>query len=79
MAFLNENQLNEMGFGSIGKNVLIKGSSYLFGSVVEDDVTIEHSVLIKKKIKAENDATGKIKPVRFYIPETEGKDLLSDI
>ncbi len=63
----------------IGKNVLIKGSSYLFGSVVEDNVTIEHSVLIKKKIKAEKDASGKIKPVRFYIPETEGKDLLSAI
>jgi len=63
----------------IGKNVLIKGSSYLFGSVVEDDVTIEHSVLIKKKVKAEKDASGKIKAVRFYIPETEGKDLLDDI
>lgn len=63
----------------IGKNVLIKGSSYLFGSVVEDNVTIEHSVLIKKKIKAEKDDLGKIKAVRFYIPETEGKDLLSDI
>lgn len=63
----------------IGKNVLIKGSSYLFGSVVEDNVIIEHSVLIKKKIKAEKDAAGKIKSVRFYIPVTEGKDLLSEI
>ena len=63
----------------IGKNVLIKGSSYLFGSVVEDGVSIEHSVLIKKKIKAEKDTMGKIKPVRFYIPETDGKDLLSEI
>ena len=33
----------------IGKNVLIKGSSYLFGSVVEDNITIEHSVLDKEK------------------------------
>ena len=63
----------------IGKNVLIKGSSYLFGSVVEDNVTIEHSVLIKKKVKAEKDESGKIKAVRFYIPEQEGKNLLSDI
>jgi len=63
----------------IGKNVLIKGSSYLFGSVVEDNVTIEHSVLIKKNVKAKKDASGKIKAVRFYIPETEGKDVLSDI
>ena len=63
----------------IGKNVLIKGTSYLFGSVVDDNVTIEHSVLIKKKVKAEKDKFGKIKPVRFYIPDTEGKDLLSNI
>jgi bifunctional UDP-N-acetylglucosamine pyrophosphorylase/glucosamine-1-phosphate N-acetyltransferase len=63
----------------IGKNVLIKGSSYLFGSVVDDGVSIEHSVLIKKKIKAEKDPAGKIKSVRFYIPDTEGKDLLSEL
>jgi bifunctional UDP-N-acetylglucosamine pyrophosphorylase/glucosamine-1-phosphate N-acetyltransferase len=63
----------------IGKNVLIKGSSYLFGSVVEDNITIEHSVLIKKKVKAVKDKSGKIKAVRFYIPDTEGIDLLSNI
>jgi bifunctional UDP-N-acetylglucosamine pyrophosphorylase/glucosamine-1-phosphate N-acetyltransferase len=63
----------------IGKNVLIKGSSYLFGSIVEEGVSIEHSVLIKKKIKAEKDANGKIKTVRFFIPDTEGKELLSEI
>ncbi len=63
----------------IGRNVLIKGSSYLFGSVVDDNVIIEHSVLIKKKIKAEKDKNGNVKAIRFYIPETEGKDLLSEV
>jgi bifunctional UDP-N-acetylglucosamine pyrophosphorylase/glucosamine-1-phosphate N-acetyltransferase len=63
----------------IGKDVLIKGTSYLFGSIVQDGVTIEHSVLIKKKIKAEKDSSGTIKPVRFYLPESEGKELLEDI
>ncbi len=63
----------------IGKNVLIKGTSYLFGSMVEDNVTIEHSVLIKKKVNAEKDKNGNIKQVRFFIPDTEGKELLSDI
>lgn len=63
----------------IGKNVLIKGTSYLFGSMVEDHVTIEHSVLIKKKVNAEKDKNGNIKQVRFFIPDTEGKELLSDI
>jgi bifunctional UDP-N-acetylglucosamine pyrophosphorylase/glucosamine-1-phosphate N-acetyltransferase len=58
---------------------LIKGTSYLFGSIVEDNVTIEHSVLIKKKVKAEKDKNGNIKAIRFFIPDTEGKELLSDI
>ncbi len=63
----------------IGKNVLIKGTSYLFGSIVEDGLTIEHSVIIKKIVKAEIDKSGSIKPVRFYLPETEGKELLKQI
>lgn len=63
----------------IGKNVLIKGTSYLFGSLVEDGLTIEHSVLIKMKVKAEKDSLGKIKPVRFYLPKSEGEDLLSQL
>jgi bifunctional UDP-N-acetylglucosamine pyrophosphorylase/glucosamine-1-phosphate N-acetyltransferase len=63
----------------IGKNVLIKGTSYLFGSIVEDGLTIEHSVIIKKIVKAEIDKSGNIKPVRFYLPETEGKELLNQI
>lgn len=60
----------------IGKNVLIKGTSYLFGSIVEDGVTIEHSVLIRKKVKAEKDRCGNIKPLRFYLPEAEGEELI---
>lgn len=63
----------------IGKDVLIKGTSYLFGSIVEDGLTIEHSVIIKKKVRAQKDASGKIKPVRFYLPESEGKELLEQI
>ena len=63
----------------IGKNVLIKGTSYLFGSVVEDGVTIEHSVLINKKVKAQKDRNGNIKPLRFYLPESEGKEILESI
>ena len=62
----------------IGRNVLIKGTSYLFGSIVEDEITIEHSVLIRKRIKAEKDSSGNIKPVRFYLPEAEGRELLED-
>jgi len=63
----------------IGKNVLIKGTSYLFGTVVEDGVFIEHSVLIRKKIRAVKDENGNIRPVRFYVPIPEGADLVRDI
>ncbi len=63
----------------IGKNVLIKGTSYLFGSIIEDGLTIEHSVLIKKKVRAEKDSFGNIKPVRFYLPDSEGKELLTQL
>lgn len=63
----------------IGKNVLIKGTSYIFGSIIEDGIFIEHSVIIKKKIKAVKDAHGKIKPVKFYLPEPKGSELIEDL
>ncbi len=63
----------------IGKNVLIKGTSYLFGTIVEDGVFIEHSVLIRKKVRAVKDENGNIRPVRFYIPIPEGADLVREI
>ncbi len=63
----------------IGKNVLIKGTSYIFGSIIEDGIFIEHSVIIRKRIKAVKDAHGKIKPVKFYIPEPKGSELIEDL
>ncbi|HEY6906492.1 MAG TPA: NTP transferase domain-containing protein [Ignavibacteriaceae bacterium] len=63
----------------IGSDVLIKGTSYLFGSTVDDEVRIEHSVLIKKKVKALQMPDGSIKPVKFYIPPPEGADTIEDI
>ncbi len=63
----------------IGKNVLIKGTSYLFGTIVEDDVHIEHSVLIKKRVERVLKKDGTVRPVRFYIPMPEGIDSVSDL
>lgn len=57
---------------TIGKKVLIKGTSYLFGSRIGDNVNIEHSVLKQKKIKNGGD-------VSFYLPETEGIENISDL
>jgi len=63
----------------IGKNVTIKGTSYLFGSVVEDDVFIEHSIFIKKKIEKFEMKNGDVKKIRFYLPMPEGIDSISDL
>ena len=56
----------------IGENVLIKGTSYIFGCTIEDGLLIEHSVLVKRKVKAVKNERGEIQPVRYYIPKTEG-------
>ncbi len=63
----------------IGKNVTIKGTSYLFGSIVEDDVFIEHSILIKKKIEKFEMKNGEAKKIRFFLPMPEGMDSISDL
>ena len=63
----------------IGKNVLIKGTSYIFGSVIEDDIHIEHSVLIKKRIEKIVKKDGQIQKVRFYLPMPAGIDTITDL
>ena len=63
----------------IGNNVEIKGTSYLFGSTVEDNVFIEHSILIKKKIENLITKDGKQRKIRYYLPMPEGLDSISDI
>jgi bifunctional UDP-N-acetylglucosamine pyrophosphorylase/glucosamine-1-phosphate N-acetyltransferase len=63
----------------IGKNVLIKGTSYIFGSIIEDDVHIEHSVLIKKHVERLAKKDGKIQPIKFYLPMPTGIDAIEDL
>ncbi len=63
----------------IGKNVLIKGTSYIFGSVIEDDVHIEHSVIIKKRVDKLIKRDGSVQPIRFYLPMPEGIDAVEEL
>jgi len=63
----------------IGKNVTIKGTSYLFGSIVDDDLFIEHSVLIKKKVDKLIRKDGEIQKIRFFLPMPEGIDTIEDL
>jgi bifunctional UDP-N-acetylglucosamine pyrophosphorylase/glucosamine-1-phosphate N-acetyltransferase len=57
----------------IGKNVTIKGITKIFGSIIEDDVLIEHSILDKKQVKKLTDES-----IRFVLPEPEGAENISD-
>ncbi|MGB5289057.1 MAG: NTP transferase domain-containing protein [Ignavibacteriaceae bacterium] len=63
----------------IGKNVLIKGTSYIFGSKISDNLFIEHSILVKKKVRAVKDKKGKIEPVRYFVPESKGEKSISNL
>lgn len=63
----------------IGKHVLIKGTSYIFGSMIEDEVQIEHSVLIKKRVERLIKRDGSIQPVRYYLPMPEGIDAIEEL
>jgi len=35
----------------IGNSVIIKGITYIFGSVIENDILIEHSIIKKKRVE----------------------------
>ncbi|MEE9431859.1 MAG: NTP transferase domain-containing protein [Melioribacteraceae bacterium] len=63
----------------IGKNVIVKGTSYLFGTTVDDDIFIEHSVLIKKHVKKLVKQNGEIQKIRFYLPMPAGIDAVDDV
>ena len=44
----------------------------------EDNLLIEHSVLVKRKVKAVKNEKGEIQPVRYFLPDTEGRDIIKD-
>jgi bifunctional UDP-N-acetylglucosamine pyrophosphorylase/glucosamine-1-phosphate N-acetyltransferase len=63
----------------IGNNVLIKGTSYIFGVIVEDDIWIEHSVLKCKYVERTVRKDGTIQPIRWVLPLPEGLDSLHSL
>ncbi|HCK99602.1 MAG TPA: multidrug transporter [Candidatus Marinimicrobia bacterium] len=64
---------------TIGNNVTIKGTTYIFGSTIEDDLFIEHSVLKCKKVERTIKKDGTIQPVRWVMPQPQGLDIISDL
>lgn len=63
----------------IGSDVRIKGSTYLYGCVIEDSVQMEHCFVKQKRIRAVRREDGSVQPVRFYRPMPEGMDSVVDI
>ena len=63
----------------IGNHVTIKGTSYIFGSLIEDDVWIEHSVIKKKRVEKVIKKDGSVRPVRYYLPQPEGIDSITNL
>jgi bifunctional UDP-N-acetylglucosamine pyrophosphorylase/glucosamine-1-phosphate N-acetyltransferase len=63
----------------VGNNVTIKGTTYVFGSVIEDDLFIEHSVIKCKKVERTIRKDGTIQPVRWVMPPPQGLDIISNL
>jgi bifunctional UDP-N-acetylglucosamine pyrophosphorylase/glucosamine-1-phosphate N-acetyltransferase len=47
--------------------------------VVDNDMYIEHSVLVKKKLEKVIKPSGEVQKVRFYLPMPEGIDTISNL
>jgi bifunctional UDP-N-acetylglucosamine pyrophosphorylase/glucosamine-1-phosphate N-acetyltransferase len=63
----------------IGNNVLIKGTSYIFGTIIDDDVWIEHSVLKCKHVERTVRKDGTVQPIKYVLPLPEGLDSLHSL
>ncbi|MDP6700482.1 MAG: NTP transferase domain-containing protein [Candidatus Latescibacteria bacterium] len=63
----------------IGARATIKGTSYLYGCLVDDDLLIEHSVIKCKRVEQVKRRDGTVQPVRYVLPQPEGLDSISDL
>lgn len=63
----------------IGNHITIKGTSYIFGSLIEDEVWIEHSVLKNKWVQKVLRGDGSVCPIRYYLPQPEGIDSITEL
>lgn len=63
----------------VGDNVLIKGSSYVYGCIIEDDLWIERSVLKNRYVEKIVRKDGSVQPIRWVIPQPEGLDSIRPI
>jgi bifunctional UDP-N-acetylglucosamine pyrophosphorylase/glucosamine-1-phosphate N-acetyltransferase len=61
----------------VGRDVTIKGTSYLYGCHIDDGVTIEHSVIKSGHVQLRTRSDGSAQPVRYVLPPPEGLDSIA--
>ena len=62
----------------IGSDVTIKGTTYIYGSKIADNILIYHSVLVRKNVINPNKDGSQFK-IGFYIPDVIGKEGIEEI
>lgn len=62
-----------------GERVTVKGTSYIYGCTVDDDLFIEHSVIQCKHVKAIHNSNGSVQPVRYVLPDPEGLNSITNL
>jgi len=63
----------------VGNNVRIKGTTYMFGCIVEDGTFIQNCYLFEKKIRFKNDDEGKPVKVCHVSAEPRGTECVGDL
>ena len=63
----------------VGQRVTIKGTTYLFGCRIDDDLLIEHSVIKGKHVEQVRRRDGTIQPIRYVLPTPEGLDSITEL
>lgn len=63
----------------IGRGVTIKGTTYLYGCLVDDGLLIEQSVIKGKHLVQVRRRDGSIQPIRYVRPQPEGLDSLAPL
>ncbi len=63
----------------IGKNVTVKGTSYIFGSTIDDDLHIEHSIIVQKRVEKLVKKDGSVQKIKYILPMPEGIDAIEDL
>ncbi len=63
----------------VGRGVTVKGTSYLYGCRIDDDLLVEHSVIKTRRVQRVTRADGSVQPVRYVLPQPEGLDSIAPL